>query len=152
MFKSFRPEPLSPKRTMKNNLLPPSAVRHTSLSPGRLDNSQNLIHSKDAEGISNMKIFNEANDEGMPMPNWREHIPYSPIASPSVLEMVHSATLKPDDLPSSTVQNTFFNKRNKKRLFSAKRGSVINNSPIRDSSKGITSKYKFKPILIFLIK
>jgi hypothetical protein len=122
MFKSFRPEPVSPFRNrLKKKLLFNDAALKTGAEPNRTINADLFLSTTDNKSISNMKIFDEANNEGMPH-TWMDNLKQFKNYNPSIYDSLHSATLRPEmHPPQEKLTLDFFNKRNKMRLFSATR-------------------------------
>lgn len=132
MFKSFRPEPMSPNRAFnKNKLLTPDNLNNVTASPSKTLNADLFLSANAAGDIANMKIFDENNDEGMPQ-NWTDKLKHFRNHNPSIYDSLHSATLRPEMY--SPEQTQFFNKRNKARLFSATHKRNSNGSNQGESS------------------
>lgn len=119
MFKSLRPDPISPIKNLKDKARLSGTINSkTCKSPSAHMNADLFINKTNTNNIKNMKIFNEDNDEGAPE-HWDDKL--KPIRqNPSIYDSLHSATIRPEMHPNNGKVD-FFNRRNKPRLFSANR-------------------------------
>ena len=100
-------------------------------------NADLFVGQGTSKDIKNMKIFDENNDEGMPV-HWDDKLKPHKL-TPSIYDGLHSATIRPELHPDET-SNEFFNRRNRKRLFSVSRKQSSDKGRLGDSFSNLPGK------------